>query len=198
MAIPLIDFLEGSARAAYGFLEQAASSPLSANKILSQLSAAGLGINRQVGLDIIATLRGSASSARTARLLPPNMVIPSDIIAPSPHPLTKQYSFRVKYFNTELGAPGFVNVSSNLPLSVNDIFAQATTTLLSGDYPAFQGFDPSTTDLTLDRALAQSELFSQAEQQQFIDASQSLLEGSGGVSPGSGGPLGPEGFGHGF
>jgi hypothetical protein len=199
VANPLIELLEGSARASYGFLEAAAASPSSANQILRDLADAGFSIRRQTGLDIIATLRGSLNAARVARLAPPNTVIPDTLLPPSPHPIAKQYSFRVKVNNPETDIPGFLNIASDVPLSINQIFSVATSYLTAGDSPTLQGIQNAAPDLTLDRGLRNPFTMPQGQQDAIVSqlVSDTAPEFVDNLPAGTTG-TGPEGFGHGF
>lgn len=196
MANPLIDLLSGSAKSAYGFLEEAARTPASANQILRDLSAAGLTIRRQTGLDIIATLRGALDAARVARLAPTSAIIPAALLPPSPHPLQNNYSFRVAVNNAPVGFPQFINVPSAVPLSLDQIFSAATSFLTAGDSPQIRGTMAEAPDLTFDRGLRTSDDFTSQQISDYAGSQQTPefldLINQGPIE------TGPEGFGHGF
>lgn len=152
MANALIDALEFSDRSALGFLEHLAAGPGSANSILKQLGDAGYSIRRQTGLDIIGALRGNVNVQQYARLAGPNAPLPSKYYTQSVTPTKRTFSYRVKIGNQPIGAPGFVNVSSDVELSLNNIFSVVDSHQGTDSGPAGGGEGEGGPDYSLDRA----------------------------------------------
>ena len=125
----LISLLSGPARAAYGFIEGLAATSLSGNAILSQLAGAGINIRRQTGLDIIGVLRQAVGIQRFVRLFGPNVPIPASILPVSPTKLRKAIRYTVKTNTEHPELPGFINVSSDIPLTQEEIFGLAGESL---------------------------------------------------------------------
>lgn len=152
MPNPLIDALEFSDRSALGFIEKLAAGPGSANSILKQLGDAGFTIRRQTGLDIIGALRGNVNVQRFARLAGPNAPLPSKYYTPSVTPTQRNFSYRVKIGGQPIGSPGFINVSSDVELSLNDIFSVVDSYQGTDSGPAGGGEEGGPPEYSLDRA----------------------------------------------
>lgn len=184
----LLSFLSPSARAAYPFIEQGVAAGKSANAILTDLQAAGVGIKRQRGLDIISTLRGTGNAARFVRTYGPNAPIPSELYNTAVTNTNKAFSYRVKIENALPGMPSYVNLGSNDTRSVNDLISQVTS-LVGGDSIPYYGTPGSfVPQVTFDRAI-KNPAFS-------VDNTFSSFEPL--LPPSDSGGQGPEGFGHGL
>lgn len=125
----LVDSLPKSQREAYGFLRGLVKDQptASANSLLTQLKDAGLGINRQAGLDIVAVLRNKADIPQFIRRFGENAIFP-----PSLHTMGS-FSFKsghkvvyeVGTNSTNDLIPKSIYVGSQAPLSANQIYAGA-------------------------------------------------------------------------
>lgn len=161
---------------------------MSANKILEAAKEAGVSIRRQTALDMIAQLRGTGNVSRFVRTFGNNTPIPPNLYDTAVTNTAKAFTFRVKINNAPEGFMSAINLGSNDPRAVNDVFAQAEALLTNEKYRGGLVTPDWTPDLTLDRVI-KNPAFS--ESQTFSSFQPTL-------PPSSGGPTGPEGFGHGF
>lgn len=135
MAQPLLDFLTGRARTALPFLRAGVNQGLSPTEIIASLQAQGIPTaRRQTMLDIIAVLQGNAATRRTVRLLPPNEPIPAALHVTAVTNIKSLYQYTVRVTHPDLLTPQFLTVSSDVPLSRNNILADAQTMFTNGKY----------------------------------------------------------------
>ena len=153
----LVDFLPKSARASYGFIRSLAlqTPQISANEVLSQLSAAGFGINRQIGLGIIATLRNKADIPQFIKTFGENAIFPPSLHTISPTPVRSGHKvvYQVATNSSNPNIPEAVYVGSQAPLSADQIYGAA-----AGLFTYEQGSGMASSDLadvtfTIDNAL---------------------------------------------
>lgn len=134
MALPdpsagLISSLPKSARASYGFIRSLANQEpaLSANQALSQLQAAGFGINRQTFLGIYAVLKNKADIPTFIRTFGENAIFPNSIHTIGTYPFKSGHKvvYEVGTNSTNDLIPKSIYVGSAAPLSANQIYAAA-------------------------------------------------------------------------
>ena len=122
----LVRLLSKSARAALPFLEGAVEAGKGANEILKTAKELGFTIRRQVGLDIIGALKGNIDARRLIRITPPHLPLDPAHYGQALGTLLRNYSYKVLVRAVEPDTGETVNryftVSSNDPLSVNDVF----------------------------------------------------------------------------
>lgn len=148
MAQALIDYLTGKARAAFPTIAALAETAKSAQEIVSELRAAGLGFRNQNMLDIVAVLRNKADYNRYVRTFGENAPIPTSLHTPSVTTTDKNFSYLVELQNAPETLPEFVTVTSDVALSANDIFATATSFLSNDRYNEFD--ESQLSQITLD------------------------------------------------
>lgn len=134
MALPdpfagLVASLPKSARASYGFIRSLANQEpaLSANEALSQLQAAGFGINRQTFLGIYATLKNKADIPTFIRTFGENAIFPNSLhtISPTPFRSGHKVVYQVDTNSKNPLIPESIFVGSQAGLTANEIYAGA-------------------------------------------------------------------------
>lgn len=121
---PLDEILTASIRLALPFIESGVASGFSANKILSLLTAGGMGVNRQLGLQVIKAL-SQPFGAPTQTLGTGGPEYPSPgLFRVAPYPTSKNYTyvFQVVGVNPITGQTEvqYVNVVSDTLLTIDD------------------------------------------------------------------------------
>lgn len=134
MPQPLLDFLTGRARQALPYLRALAARGTQAGVALEILRSFDLGFQRQQFLDVYAALQNRADVNRYLRIVPPNTLLPPEAHTVAVTELTSQgrfvnYQYVLEVENEPLGAPEFITVSSQVPLSQNEILSLGTGVL---------------------------------------------------------------------
>lgn len=121
--------LTKGARAALPFLRAAAETTKTTTEILEEAATLGFKLRRQAGLDIIGTLRNNVSAARAIRLAAPDIPLNPLTYGESIGKLKRAFSYTVKVVTRDSDGekfdPQHITVSSNTPLSINQILATA-------------------------------------------------------------------------
>lgn len=132
MALPPLDFLPASARAAYGFIEELVGLGRSANSIIESLKEQGLGVRRQTALDVIARVKGTDNLNRFLRAFGTRAPIPSDLMDTAATNLNKAFTARFKIKNAPEGMTPAIQIGSNVEQSIDDFMQQAMFAIGSG------------------------------------------------------------------
>lgn len=134
MPQPLLDFLVGRARQALPYMRALAARGTNAGVALEILQQFDLGFQKQRFLDVYAALQNRADVNRYARLVGPNGILPPEAhtvavteLTSNGQPVNYQYLLEVE--NGPIQAPEYITVSSQVPLSTNDIFSLGTSIL---------------------------------------------------------------------
>jgi hypothetical protein len=121
--------LTKGARAALPFLRAAAETTKTTTEILEEAKSLGFAFRRQAGLDIIGTLRNNVTAARAIRLAAPDVPLNPITYGESIGKLKRAFSYTVKIATRDADGnrtdPKFVTISSNTPLSINQITDKA-------------------------------------------------------------------------
>lgn len=132
--------LTRGARAALPYLHAAVETAKTASEILAEAKELGFTIRRQVGLDIIGTLRGNLDVRRYLRITPHSAILNPDFIPSSISKTLRDFSYTVlaRMHDEETGETinQHITVSSNDALSKEDILSKANEYSLSGKYGA--------------------------------------------------------------
>lgn len=128
MAQPLLDFLVGRARQALPYMRALAARGTQPGIALEILKEFELGFQRQQFLDVYAALRNKADLNRYLRVVPANVTLPPESHAIAVTELTSagrpvNFQYTLELENEPLEAPEFITVSSQVPLSQNQILA---------------------------------------------------------------------------
>lgn len=133
MAQPLLDFLEGRARAFLPFLRTGAAAGVKATAVIDVLRAFGIPFTTQRVLDIYAALQNRADLPRYLRLVPQTIPLP-----PEAHTINvvyeqvADYNYLVSVFHPATGRQEYITVASDIALSQANIRAQVDA-LFSGE-----------------------------------------------------------------
>lgn len=121
--------LTKGARAALPFLRAAAETAKTTNEIIEEAKSLGFAFRRQAGLDIIGVLRNNANAARAIRIAAPDVPLNPLTYGQSIGKLKSAFSYTVKVImrdeNGEKMGPQHITVSSNTPLSINQVLQTA-------------------------------------------------------------------------
>lgn len=134
--MPLIDTLTKGGRAAFPFIQALANGDLSSSQIAKQVKEAGFSVRNQSIYDIVAALRDNQSSAQYLRSLS-NHEIPNPAkFGTAVTELLRNYSYKVtvRGRNPDTGESQNrqITVSTNSPLSKDQVLAMASTITSSG------------------------------------------------------------------
>lgn len=153
MPNPLFDLLSGSARAALPFIEHLAAQKLSANAIIDTLQQEyGLGFQRAAALKVINAVKNKGDPAAWVKIAGENSPIPDEYHQISPTRMDVNYRYRIELQNSPDTFPDFTYVSSDVPLSANDIFSVAGTNIQEGGGSNPDNVDTSGITMILDDA----------------------------------------------
>jgi hypothetical protein len=121
MAVPLLDFLTGRAKAALPFLVASAEKGRTAAQAIAELAPLNLTFRRQAMLDVYAALTSAPTPTRIERLIGPDVPIPQNLHTTSPAPLGTNYQYVVSFESLVTENPDYLTVVSDVPLSIADI-----------------------------------------------------------------------------
>jgi hypothetical protein len=121
----LIELLTFAARIALPTITGLVEAGMSANKIINTLQAAGLGVRRQVVLDIVGALRENFSAARQFRLLLNTTIPDPSKFGVALTNLIRNYSYKVRVSGGYESFPPFITISSNEVLNKDQIMGTA-------------------------------------------------------------------------
>ena len=147
----ILDVLTAGAKAAFPMLQSLAETPLSANEILRQVAAAGFGVQRQAGLDVIGALRNNIDAARYIRLASPETILNPQYYGVALTNTLSNFTYTVRAIGVS-GVTGErvvqdVNVRSRTAISQNDAMAVADSYLGESDkYQNIEGYELTVTN----------------------------------------------------
>lgn len=125
-----------SIRLATPFILHGLSAGLSANSILSSLTAGGLGVRRQTGLRLISALRQNYGYPSYLRGSKAGLYPPPSAFRPAAYPTKSRYTyvFRVtgRDILTGLSGTRFISISSNGALTSEDARGRAEDAIFAG------------------------------------------------------------------
>jgi hypothetical protein len=125
MATPLLDFLTGRAKQALPTLKGAAARGLSPTAALAELVPLNLTFNRQRMLDVYAALQPAVAPERAFRLAGQNVPLPYELHNNPPQQMIHNFEYVVEAVDEFSNPLGYLTVTSAVPLSGNEIRAQA-------------------------------------------------------------------------
>lgn len=149
MAQPLLDFLEGRAKAALPFLRAGVAQGLSPTAIIASLEGKVETFRRQAMLDIIHALQGVYKLPQYLRITPKATPLAAEAHVTSPSAMDTNYQYVTKLDNPDLPAPIYITVVSDVPLSQIAIMGQAQLMYLGEKYglAGIDEFQRSTVDI---------------------------------------------------
>jgi hypothetical protein len=123
MAQPLLDFLEGPARAALGFMRRAAAAGVTGTAALDVLRAFGLKISTQAFYDVYNALKGNAKLPAYLRITPETTPLPYEAHTTNAIPQGTNYQYVVQVFHAPTNRKQYLTFGSDIPLSQANIAA---------------------------------------------------------------------------
>jgi len=149
----LIEVLGEGAGAAYPFLRSAIAEGQSVGEFLRIYRAAGSRIRTQTAYDLASAIKPSASLstyANNPRLW--DVTLPPELHTTTPVRTKKAYSYSISTNTENPFLPHGINISSDTPYTVNEIYAKATQALKGQSFDAEVNASLDKLTLTLEDA----------------------------------------------